>query len=895
MKVRSHYVGELDEQTSLRIICIQTSSPFLTRELRPAVGGSVLRWHKEGNVSADELRSQQISTLLSNSSSLQTETGSLNHVLTFPEYSVPQVAHELIDFQTIANERKLIIVPGSYWDADRTSETHCQHLSKIYIPDAPPIVIGKRTPTSLEADWMKPTLDDANIARLWWRQGNGDPIDVSVFLCRDYLSAARGAPEDREDRSSRRLTNARPDFSSEGLNVVLIHASRTQLFEGMARLDLREFRGKRRSALFANSSHPSHENGSTIIVPNASKPNEEITKSLKPEHEGVLSVDSRAWQGSVGLDPQTEDRQSMSDRVIGGHRILSPQQQFFPARLSGDGHGQRAVWRPAFLEAVGLGMVIEFYAVPKDIFNVEDRFTHGPSMARDKVKNVYAGIVRGSHDLCVRRYVRIDAMSDPQSQSFMTECNVATERFLKPRLRDRDKLILPISARNILKYRGRDVQSDTFQDQLAIINRAFGAGQSPAIVEQRNEIIAEVLELADTEACAGVPEKLTPFMFDELEQIVPVRDHPTNRETYVMVSRRSETDEGGAEKKFDEECIKTELMERSSVREIFSIETAPGNHQYLLKLKCTPKEADLVGRIIQAHGERNDLSVNTRTIDFTSHLSASSLSSVNKSIKSAAVVDFLAEIRDRGTEEQKDWANELEHPIGLIKQVIQIAEARAESIPKFKNNIAADDLVFSFYSSLLFYTIEEDPVKKAEYFKLLQDAWSACYKMLENQATKVLSRLFKNGVFGDPANFSKPHEILRANVLNQIKDKDWDKMRSDDMGLFYLIANRLQIKSEAKDNDAPKLRFPSRTNLAKDKDNLRAIREGYRNNITHARPELAPSLDLTQEDWAEKLEGWKQSIVNIFEMLPRIKSLGTLNQKGVLELKRKAKKSEEPA
>ena len=204
------------------------------------------------------------------------------HLIAFPEYAVPKECHSHL--QEYADDCDCILVPGSYYDDDTNSIRYQNNVSRIFIPRQESVYVIKHDRFGDEERVLSKERPAPNIAHLTWRSSIGSPMGVSVFICRDYLR-----PYDPNHTSLL-------DWDRPGLNLVIMHAAQTELFDAQAGLDVRRLRGKGRFVALCNCAGITNETrfrGSALLGPTKDSRRKEgdLIERLPSELEGVLTAE----------------------------------------------------------------------------------------------------------------------------------------------------------------------------------------------------------------------------------------------------------------------------------------------------------------------------------------------------------------------------------------------------------------------------------------------------------------------------------------------------------------------------------------------------------------------------------------------------------------------------
>lgn len=864
MRVASAHLGALCADCYASVIAVQTASPFHAKELRPVPTQSPNRlgWEVDG----EEQRVIQTKALLDALGKLEHGPGAIP-IIAFPEYSVPQRAHEQIDFQTFADDRGWIIIPGTYWE--EVKPTGGRQVCRIYLPNLPPLQIAKLNPTPDEEGWVKGAHEEPNVAQLSWSGPDERRVTINVFICRDYLARGRGVTT---------LDDA------EGLNLVLMHSRETRLFEGIAGTDLRGLGGQRRLAVFVNAANAAPNTGavlgSALVGAAIERKEHDVVCALPSDHVGIMRANVRLW-GIEHTVRKPDPRVDGPVRSVSTYDIVEEDGKLLiePPQTKAPTVGYRAIWRAAFLEAIGVVVTIEFYAVRHRLFKVMELFDEV------RIKKVYAGVARGEHDLVVRRYVpRTGVIASGGFSSFIDDCAEDTRTVFRDALRPEASWRLVFYPRDILKYRGRAMDVDDFDRQS---REAKSVLQNHDTVEgraQKSALIMAVHSLAEKcEANLDVPRELQPFLHPEPEQIIPVGPGCEAREIYLLVLAEGS---GSNLERFEKLFIKSELMETELVREVFRIRgliNPPFN--YLLKLKCTSGEADEFIFQMMTRADQDDVVVATRSVEIGRYLSRSSLLSVTQCMLSENVIRFVDEIKSGRDRADAELAHELAQDERVYDRLFAIADAWAPATILAERQEEFRGRVLPFYANLLMHFAVGAEVKKG-YLARTKEAWRACFDPLESSYTDAMDEMVAAGVFGAPE--GRPTaQVLRETVFKDKPEDAWGKLSTQTPLQFYGSAKALGIDEAAR--ILPPGEKVSGADLRKDETFFINVIRPLRNTAYHNKnSEFDQLINLEGDDWKDRLAALNGSITGILELARRVSIVRNLVRAGGVRLRKRS-------
>jgi len=377
-------------------------------------------------------------------------------IIIFPEYSVPKEAHKKIDFQQLADQNSTIIVAGSYFEDLDTSPLFRKNVCHIYLPKSDAITIGK-IHAAPDEKGVLPATELPNIARFVWEPPGQDPVSISVFLCRDYLTPFSenicDIHECLDAGVARRVSLL--DWDREGINIIVMNNSKSQLFEGAAAFDVREVHGKRKAVLFVNCAQDNSDLGTALLVPSLSRERADIVASLPSRNAGVLFAEVRLWEVVVQRrDPDTKKSFPVKHVGIFSIDFSKAAAAIFPLKMEKPAPLSRGIWHPAFLEELRKIIVLDFYVAESTLVTVAEAF------AKDQIRHVKAGFVRGVQDVMVRRYVPRYLQKNgrvPLSLpfSYLSDDDLRKVFTLNQNFSD---LQVIIYTEKLLKYRGQKIQ-----------------------------------------------------------------------------------------------------------------------------------------------------------------------------------------------------------------------------------------------------------------------------------------------------------------------------------------------------------------------------------------------------------------------------------------------------
>lgn len=764
---------------NLRVIGVQLASPFwpVAPHTQPEL---IFSDEAKFPVWADPARTEErigkVRGILATLSGLASETLPLD-IVVFPEYAVPQAAHLDSTFQDFADSQNCILAPGTYVDSDPGSPHFRTNVCRIYLPKAEPIIIGKRNPAPFEQKYVLPSTGP-NIARLIWSPPDRDPVSISFFICRDYLTPfARAATlsQGADDTDERRELEL--DWMHEGLHVALMHSPETRLFAGIAGLDLRDLRGKPKLTLLVNGANCAKDHGSALLAPSDASGNDDVIHSLPVGEEGVLTAELRLWDISRpdGVATQAAVGQVYRDAIAqladGSYRVAPMRDDLGPT--------YRGVWRPAFLAAMKMALTLEFYAAP-NLTEVSAFFTGR------RVDNVYAGIVRGEHDLLVRRYVQQSEIFDSEPD-FTKTLGARTQADIRGALLDggKEHFTAKIHPHNIWKYRGQCTVDSAYDERVGFAADRLDIGGPDAQVRRR-ALVSEILSYADRcERDERPPHRLRPFFYDEPEEVVPVLPVTELRETYLFLDIVAQRAKARSRERFELEVLKGDLMADPRVREIFKLsEASPDHFGYLIKLKCKAHEADQIGRDIRRWADRNSMYAPTRTIDVMEYLMKESVMGIEAANRAEAVQNFIMTFRKDSVQEDEERIASLmtSADMGLVEACARAwASNHALASPRATRPLR--DEIFKFWANLVLYCAAPE----LKFFNAARYAWRAIFDALEERTAAGLRMLYTVKVGGNLTDPAQINDALRDRFMPLWEADQYAMARQDAPKVFFRV------------------------------------------------------------------------------------------------------------
>ncbi|HLH93946.1 MAG TPA: hypothetical protein VKW08_02400 [Xanthobacteraceae bacterium] len=651
-------------------------------------------------------------------------------VVVFSEYSLPPEAHAEIKFQEFATRNRCVIIAGSYFNLE--PEAHRHNICPIYLPDqARPLQIFKYDPVQEELGILLCDSERPNIARLMWEPTGREPVTISVFMCRDYLTPFKEQPGEQGDAVDR---VSLLDWDHEGINIVVMLNDEPALFEGAAAFDVRLTRGKRRLVLLANSSNDQNRLATALFGPNPEK--RDLVTQLPPPRQGVLMFEATLWD----IAGRTE---------VPDKRVMFPIKSYERYLFSEDGaltsyvetaptHKMRGIFHPAFLRAMEKCIVIELF-VARSMQKIEKIFSEG------KIDFVTACLVRGIEDILIRRYVPLHILAEWSVSAKGTIPRLSEEgalpysRLLSKEFeeafdvrKEAPYLRILIDPRGIKKFRGKPVADldDAAWGRLVaqIIPLAHTQGSAQEIVRLATELPSASL--------SHIPEKYR-FFFLGVEAVPVLGRETQHRDAYVLLS----TEPGSLTRLND--FIALRVMGLDSVRDIFAIQhknqetnsIAGDEFDYLFRLKCDVFDTDDFLTMLQGWADSAGVRIGTRTYDASKAIKRTATRGIAESMRRAdheALPRALFAI-------DPDFAIEDRELLERLAESLTQYERTIQGVPDHERRKDIWRDVQEFFCCIcLFNSPVIDNRKKEDYADRAAERWTHLCKRLERFSRVML-------------------------------------------------------------------------------------------------------------------------------------------------------------
>jgi hypothetical protein len=487
---------------------------------------------------------------------------------------------------------------------------------------------------------------------------------------------------------------------------------------------------------------------------------------------------------------------------------------------------KRGIWHPACLEALSKIIVIDFYVAKASHIEIEQAITGG------NIEHVKSAFVRGTDDIMFRRYVNKSEMEYPGVPLKFPFSHIEAQHDKLFRNNDETHLQIIIHPRGVLKYRAMPIPQDEIE-----CKRTYESIQ--VAIKSDDQLLQRACALASTFpdgldiTSAQIPANLRCLLLPKLETHLPIgKDSGGRREMYVLVKAEEMAAEGQPSAYFRRKIIEGSLMENSSVRGIFVIDSKPNRFQYLLQLKCTTFEADEI--IWKMHESAHDFRVTfgTRTYDLWRLIQRQSIDGIWRTHATPAAHQFKVALQKRaGSTKDILWPT-LRH----CDQIAMAWEAARASL--MAQEPQALDTVDRFYQYLTLYNFM--PTSKPEYLEACRAAFAdLAAKYLEEGGRRLLCAILSLPGNADNTEIGRAVEQRIPNQISQ--NPKWEET----IRRYPLRILSAYYRDLGGSNDLPILRA-----------NLQGI-SALRNKATaHSDPQdfFVNAIDLSGADWATKIK-----------------------------------------
>jgi hypothetical protein len=767
-------------------------------------------------------------------------------VIVFPEYTIPKEAHSKINFKKLASENSCIIIPGSYFeDSEADPKRFRNNVCHIYLPNSKVVTIGK-IHAAPDEDGLAPARDLPNIARFVWEPPGLKPLSISVFLCRDYLTPfsedGSGHPDDANIETNQNVSLL--DWNREGINIVVMNNSRSQLFESAAAFDVREVHGQRKAVLLTNCASDDSDLGTALLVASPTRERADIAASIPPKITGVLFAEVRLWD-MVFKRGGPDYKKSFPVKYVGLYSIdfanpiaIKPITAEKPAPLG------RGIWHPAFLEELRKIIVLDFFVAQSTLVTVANAFADG------QIQHVKAGFVHGIHDVMIRRYA-------PRylQRSGRVPLSLPFSHLLDNELRDIfaigrgfPELQVIIHPEKLLKYRGAQVPNGDDW------NRAHEAIKNIVVTADINELIKRSCAIANEIEPSGdnnekfeIPPDLKQIFSLDVEPYMPIGPQYGNKKEYYVLIRaqRSEKDETPSER-FRQQVILGTLMSDPNVREISEVESKPQKFHYAIQLETSSYDLDDIVFRMHEWAHDNNIAFGTRTYELWRYLSRDSIAGIERTTMEEFERDFLAEAKQLAVDIRSlILTNDQRRKIASAWQSARFTMAQFGSCRRH---------VGEFYLFLTLYNFQKTSAE-SDYFQGCETAWLQMVRHMERMAEDLLIEALSLKPVGGSG---KP---TREDIAKEIERK---------------IENKISKNTEWKEIKKYPVRIAAQyfDDLVGSKDHLIRFRRhlseifGKRNWVAHSDHDLFEEfINLRGQDWPEKLKKVELATTQVSEAL----------------------------
>lgn len=724
-------IGHIDGARHLNFVSVQLKAPIEDKDWDFDKNEKKWVWRPNPRAKRVQEVRNLVSFLLSPRSPRKPD------VIVFPEYCVPKEAHLQIDFPRLAAENNCILIPGSYFEddaarpplhseAENPRHAFRQNICHIYLPDSKIITIGKIHEAPGEKGFL-PATDLPNIARLVWHPPGQQPVSISIFLCRDYLTPFCEETEPSgEDASSAKKSRrvSLLDWEREGINIVVMNNTRSELFQGAAGADIRDVHGKRKAVLFSNAGQDGSDLGTALIAASPTRERADVAVSLLPKIEGVLFTEVRLWQVKA-VKEQPDTKESFPVDYVASYSIdstdpldISPVTSERPPPL------YRGVWHPAFLEQRQLNVVLDFFVAQSTLVPISEAFE------TYRIRHVKAAFVRGVQDLMIRRYTPKYLQENGSVPLSLPYSYIKDEEFgevfeHKHFVPDLQVIIYPA---RILKYRGKHVPQKDWDRTLASINRIALRSDSRALVESACALAREA-ELDEHGGLRTTADLRTIFSLGA-EQCRPAdAESRGEREYYILVRAQRSLRDGTPSDEFRKQMVLSYLLAHPLVMEICEIASQPPQFNYCIQMTATSGEVDEVLLTMHGWAHSNDISFGTRTYELGRTLRRDAVSGIQYIDMEEFERDFLGQAKKlAGDIQAATWDNEQRRTIALLwrKGCDELAP-----LGDIRDDISA------FFVYVALYNFQRTGAE-ADYLDGAGRAWISLFQRLEQMAEQIL-------------------------------------------------------------------------------------------------------------------------------------------------------------
>lgn len=827
MRVHEQPISHIDGARHLNFVSVQLKAPVEDRDWDFDKNEKTWVWRPNPRTKRIKEVKDLVNFLLSSRSPRKPD------VIVFPEYCVPREAHVQIDFQRLAVENNCILIPGSYFEDDdarallhskgeRPPQAFRQNICHIYLPDSNIITIGKIHEAPGEKGLL-PATGLPNIARLIWHPPGQQPVSISIFLCRDYLTPFCEETEPPTEnantiKKSRRISLL--DWEREGINVVVMNNTKSELFQGAAGGDIRDLHGKRKAVLLSNAGQEGSDLGTALLVASPTRERADVAISILPKIEGMLFAEVRLWQVKA-VKEQPDTKETFPVDYVASYSIDSTDPlDVSPVTSERAPSLYRGVWHPAFLEQRQLNIVLDFFVAKSTLVPISEAFD------TYRIRHVKAAFVRGVQDLMIRRYTPKYLQENGSVPLSLPFSYIKDEEFdevfdHKHFVPDLQVIIYPAK---LLKYRGKQVPLKEWDRTLASINR-IALRSDHALVESACALAREA-ELDDDGELRASKDLKTIFSLG-LEQCPPAEaESRGEREYYVLVRAQRSTRDGAPSDEFRKQIVLSYLLGHDRVMEISEIVSHPPQFNYCIQMTATSGEVDEV--LLSMHGwaHSNAIAFGTRTYELGRTLRRDAVSGIQYIDMEEFERDFLGQAKKlAGDIQAATWDNEQRRTIAVVWD-----KGRDELAPL---GDCRDD-ISAFFVYVALYNFQRAGAE-SDYLDGAGRAWIDLFQRLEQLSEQILVDVL---CLRPSASIEEIAKAIEAKFPDKVKKNvEWYKIRTSSYRMVVGFYN----------------------DVVGTKDRLAAFRRGayqsaeIRNLLAHPRKdEFAAFVTFAGQNWLEK-------------------------------------------
>jgi hypothetical protein len=762
-------------------------------------------------------------------------------LIAFPEYAVPKEAH--VGLQAYADESNCIVVPGSFYETDPTSDVAHNNVTCIYIPHAAsPIKIVKRHGFQEEAEALAVSDKLPNIVHLIGGNKEVPKFSITVAICRDYLMPYKLTEQNQ-------YTSVL-DWANPGLNLVIMCSSQMSLFEGRGAFDVRGLPGARRITALCNVAGIGIEGknvvGSAILGPRADPDSGvgDIIESLRGEEEGLIVGDLLLTNPELARVEWKPDKKvfvpvKRAEKFrINNIEDAAGRTTITLTQIEEPAPAERGVWHPAFLEHLDLRVVMELFTT-RQYERLKDAIDH------KKIKYVSAFAIEGKYDILIRYYTPARVKPSFRETLFST---LDKDEFDEIFAEDEESAQIVIAPEHIIKFRTMPVRQKA-QDKRAWSRRRSAIEKlipTNRANRRRRKLLERICRLSrnwnDPKYSQPERDEVSDVFFDSREQVPPISSYDTGRtnlrEKYVLISVGDPT----KRREFETEVINKRLLPLPEVRSIYRInDNIDGTHfDYWIDIFAEPWENAEIVLGIGSWGNDLNLPTGTRTMEVLKFHLLESVEGVHATDHGHEVHLFLADTRRI---DEEIWSvvsspDQARQDVQFL-QTCSMGWYDQQDAPEGPDADRLRRSVRQFYCYLFWGNVADDIRKRSDLLMRAGAAWHSIFQHVEAQYTVILAKHTNYAGKGDVWKF----------VATFLKDKGVKSELVDGIG-----SSVVELVFQFVRNDSSFSKFPlpigtvgEATRYYKDKISR------FRNKMAHANE----SVDYLQVLPHQKMpDGW---------------------------------------